>query len=97
MDTQSAPSITELAQQHGVPRESLAALVRARIQQVREATGEPPVDRAALDRVLDADSEHETAGDAAPDGDETPVAAYTSSATVAPARAPSAGSISVYA
>jgi hypothetical protein len=94
LDTQS---LTDIAQQHDVPRESLAALVRARVQQSREANGEPPVDQAALDRVLEASLDHAATDDAAVDGDETPLPAYTSSARIVPARPVNASSISVYA
>jgi hypothetical protein len=92
LDTQS---LTDIAQQHDVPRESLAALVRARVQQTREANGEPPIDQVALDRVLHGDDT--SAGDPASDSAEAPPPAYTSSARVAPARQLSSGSISIYA
>ena len=46
-------SITELAQQHGVSRESLVDLVQTRIQQTRQANGQPPLDQTTLDQIID--------------------------------------------
>jgi hypothetical protein len=90
-------SLTDIAQQHDVPPESLAALVRARVQQARVANGEPPVDQATLDRVLDTGLDHASVGEAASDADEPPSPAYTSTARVAAARPTSSAGISIYA
>jgi hypothetical protein len=90
-------SLTDIAQHHDVPPESLAALVRARVQQARVANGEPPVDQATLDRVLDASLDHASVGDSASEAEEPPSPAYTSRATVAPLRPTGSAGISIYA
>jgi len=78
-------SITELAQQHGVSRESLLEFVRSKIDQAREDSDEPPVDHETLDRALT-----QTLDDARGAG-------YTSSARSVPERARVSGTISVLA
>jgi transposase-like protein len=78
-------SITELAQQHGVSRESLLEFVRSKIQQARDDNGEPPLDHETLDRALT-----QTLDDARGAG-------YTSNARTVPQRAGVSGSISVFA
>ena len=84
-------SITELAQQHGVSRESLLEFVRAKIQQSREDNGEPRLDDATLDWVLSQSPDEGAVGDA---GEP---AGYTSNARSAPKRSGVSGTISVFA
>src|SRR5689334_15392786 len=71
----AGPSITDLAQQHGVSRESLLAFVRSKIQQARQAEGEAPLDDATLERVISQtlDQDHGEPRDAGASGelDET--------------------------
>ena len=83
----STPSdpISELAQQHGVSRESLLEFVRSKIDQNREDNGEPPVDHETLDRALT-----QTLDDARGAG-------YTSNARSVPQRAAVPGTISILA
>ena len=94
-------SITELAQQHGVTRESLLEFVRSKIQDTRTANGERPLDPATLDRAighaLDNGREQPAHGAADQAGAEPVPAGYTSMARSVPARPALAGSISVFA
>jgi hypothetical protein len=78
-------SITELAQQHGVSRESLLEFVRSKIDQNRADTGEPPVDHETLEGALT-----QTLDDARGAG-------YTSNARSVPERPAVTGTISVFA
>ena len=78
-------SIAELAQQHGVSRESLLEFMRSKIDQNREDTGEPPVDHETLDRAPT-----QTLDDARGAG-------YTSNARSVPQRAGVPGTISILA
>jgi transposase-like protein len=82
----SGDSIAELAQQHGVSRESLLEFVRSKIEQTRADSGEPPVDSATLDRALTRTL------------DDARGAGYTSNARSVPQRASvPGGTISVFA
>jgi transposase-like protein len=94
-------SITDLAQQHGVTRESLLEFVRSKIQQTRAANGESPVDRATLDRAighaLDHGGQQPADGAAAAVREEPVPAGYTSTARSVQARPAVASSISVLA
>ena len=45
-------SITDLAQQAGVSRDSLVQSVEAQIQQTRQSQGQPPLDQTQLDRMV---------------------------------------------
>jgi hypothetical protein len=46
-------SIANLAEQQGVPRESIGSFVAAQIQRARQYSGQPPLDQGALDRMVD--------------------------------------------
>ena len=79
-------SISELAQQHGVSRESLLEFVRSKVDQARQDSGEPPLDHETLDQALT-----QTLDDARGAG-------YTSNARSVPERAGvSGGTISILA
>ena len=73
----------------------------ATIQQAREDSGQPPLDRATLDRTIGHSLDHDgqAASDTGESTDESPQAAggYTSSAQLSAARAGVAGSISILA
>jgi hypothetical protein len=45
-------SIAGLAEQQGVPRESVAEFLASRIQQARTSSGQPTLDQSALDRMV---------------------------------------------
>lgn len=95
-------SITDLAQQHGVSRESLLEFVRSKIQQTRQDNGEPPLDQATLDHVLSQSLGDGQPADGEGDGDGATAeaggpAGYTSSARSVPERTGVSGSISVFA
>jgi len=94
-------SITELAQQHGVSRESLVEFVQAKIQQARQESGQPPLDQGTLEAMIGhtLDRGGQTAGDADGSADaETPTAGgYTSGAQRAAGGAGTAGRISILA
>jgi len=98
--SQPGDSITELARQHGVSRESLLELVQTKIQQAREANGQPPLDQATLDQVLDhkldgGGSQTDDEGEAASDPVGAP--AYTANAQLTADRPRVTGSISILA
>jgi transposase-like protein len=79
-------SIGELAQQHGVSRESLLEFVRSKVDHARQDSGEPPLDHETLDQALT-----QTLDDARGAG-------YTSNARSVPERAGvSGGTISIFA
>ena len=89
-------SITELARQHGVSRESLLDLVQTKIQQAREANGQPPLDQATLDQVLDHSLDR--GGSETDDEGEGPAGpAYTASAQLTADRPRATGTISILA
>ncbi len=93
-------SITELAQQHGVSRESLMQFVQSKIQQSREANGQPPLDQSTLDELVDHAMDQNRQRGAGADGsasDEPASAAYTAAAKRTAARAGVPGSISIFA
>jgi hypothetical protein len=46
-------SIAGLAEQQGVPRESVAEFVGSQIQQARITSGQPMLDQSALERMVD--------------------------------------------
>jgi hypothetical protein len=103
----SAPApgdaITNLAQQHGVTRESLLEFVRSKIQETRTANGEAPLDQATLDRAighaLDHGQQQPADGDVAGAGagSELVPVGYTSTARSVPERPAGVGSVSVFA
>jgi transposase-like protein len=78
-------SISELAHQHGVSRESLLEFVRSKIDQARQDSGEPPLDHETLDQALT-----QTLDDARGAG-------YTSNARSVAHRAGVPGTISILA
>jgi hypothetical protein len=93
-------SITELAQQHGVSRESLVQLVQTKIQQSREANGQPPLDQSTLDQLVDHAMDHNRGQSAGADGSATEEPAsgsYTAAAQRTPGRTGAPGSISILA
>jgi hypothetical protein len=95
-----AASITELAQQHGVSRESLVQLVQTKIQQSREANGQPPLDQSTLDQLVDHAMDHNRGQRAGTDGSATEEPAsgsYTATAQRSAGRAGAPGSISILA
>lgn len=51
-------SINDLAQQRGAPRNTLLQSVEGQVQQSRQASGQPPLDQAVLDRMLSRAFEH---------------------------------------
>jgi hypothetical protein len=94
-------SITNLAQQHGVTRESLLEFVRSKIQETRTANGEAPLDLTTLDRAighaLDHGQQQPADGDVAGAGAEPVPAGYTKTARSVLERPAGVGSISVFA
>ncbi|HUA04838.1 MAG TPA: hypothetical protein VMB27_13115 [Solirubrobacteraceae bacterium] len=89
-------SITELAQQHGVSRESLVQFVQTKIQQTREANGQAPLDQSTLDQLVDHALERDGGhGGAAAEGGAA--GSYTASAQRTPDRAAAPGHISILA
>ena len=93
-------SITQLAQQHGVSRESLVGFVQSKLQQARQDSGQPPLDQATLDQIidhaLDRDrSRPDAGGESAPE--PTASAGYTASAQQTARRPGASGSISILA
>jgi hypothetical protein len=46
-------SIAGLAEQQGIPRESVASFISAHIQRARQYSGQPPLDEDALARMVD--------------------------------------------
>jgi transposase-like protein len=93
-------SITELAQQHGVSRESLVQFVQTKIQQTREANGQAPLDQSTLDQLVDHALDHNRGEGAGPDGaaaEEPASAGYTATAQRAAGRGGASGTISILA
>jgi hypothetical protein len=94
-------SITDLAQQHGVSRESLVEFVQAKIQQARQESGQPPLDQGTLDQMIGHTLDHggQTAWnvDGSADADPPPAGGYTSNAQQPASRARAAGRISILA
>ncbi len=99
-DATSGASITELAQQHGVSRDSLVEFVQSKIQQSRQANGQPPLDQSTLDQLTDHALEQERQQSAGADesqAEEPASAAYTASAQRTADRPRATGSISILA
>ena len=95
-------SIAELAEQQGVPRESAASFLSAQMQRARQFSGQPPLDDAALDRLvqraLDRGRRSGADADGEPAGPESvALATYASNARSAVATAPASGTISLLA
>ncbi len=94
-------SITELAQQHGVSRESLVEFVQAKIQQARQEGGQPPLDQGTLDQMIGHMLDHGGAkswnADGSTNAETPPAGSYTSTAQAAAGRARTAGRISILA
>jgi hypothetical protein len=94
-------SITALAEQHGVSRESLLEFVRAKVQQTQQDGEQTRLDRATLERAISQTLDHAPqppADDpAASPGDESVPIGYTSNARSVPARPAAAPGISVFA
>jgi hypothetical protein len=95
-------SIAGLAEQQGVPRESVAAFIENQIQQARRYSGQPPLDQSALDRMVDRALERgRPAGGPASGGsagsEAAALATYASNARVAAVTAPAGGTISLLA
>ena len=92
--------ITELAQQHGVSRESLVQYVQTKIQETREANGQPPLDQSTLDQLVDHALDQNRGHGAGTDDSATDEPAgdgYTASAQRTAVRGGGSGSISVLA
>lgn len=91
-------TITDLAQQHGVSRESLAQYVQSKIQDTREANGQPPLDQSTLDELVDHAFDHnQGAGTDGPAAEKPASAGYTATAQLTAARGGASGSISILA
>jgi hypothetical protein len=93
-------SITELAQQHGVSPDSLAQFVQSKIQQTREANGQPPLDQSTLDQLVDHAPDHNRGRGADTDGsagDPPAAGGYTATAQRTEGRGGTSGSISILA
>jgi hypothetical protein len=93
-------SITELAQQHGVSRESLAQFVQSKIQQTRAANGQPPLDQSTLDELVDHALDHNrgrSAGTDDPASEAPGPAGYTAAAQRTIGRPGTSGRISILA
>jgi hypothetical protein len=91
-------SLTELAQQHGVSRESLVDFVQSKIQQSRQANGESPLDQSTLDQLIDhaLDQDGQPAADGA--GADAPASAgYTATAQLSADRPRVSAGISILA
>ena len=93
-------SITELAQQHGVSRASLVELVQSKIQQSRQANGQPPLDQTTLDQIIDHALDQNRGQGAGTDESEAEgasAARYTATAQRTADGERAAGSISILA
>ena len=93
-------SITDLAQQHGVSRESLVEFVQSKIQQSRQANGQSPLDQTTLDQLIDHALEQDRQQGAGPDesqADEPASPGYTASAQRTADSPRATGSISILA
>jgi hypothetical protein len=105
-DLQSAlkegQSIAGLAEQQGIPRESVAGFISAQIQRARQYSGQPPLDQTALermvDRALDRSRRVDTpVEDAARRPEGVALATYASNARAAAPVMPAGGTISLLA
>jgi len=93
-------SITKLAQPHGVSRESLIEFVQSKIQQARQDGGQPPLDQAALDQLVDHALDRNSGQSAGRDQsgtDEPASASYTSAAQPTASTGGKSGTISMLA
>ncbi len=93
-------SITDLAQQHGVSRESLVEFVQSKIQQSRQANGQSPLDQTTLDQLIDHALDQDRQQGAGADesqADGPASAGYTASAQRTADRPRVTGSISILA
>lgn len=93
-------SITDLAQQHGVSRDSLVELVQSKIQQTRQAQGQPPLDQTTLDQIIDHALDQNPGQSAGTDESEAEGASatrYTATAQRTAEHQRAAGSISILA
>jgi hypothetical protein len=91
-------SITELAQQHGVSRDSLVEYVQTKIQQTRQANGQSPLDQSTLDELVDHALDHDRGeGNDAPATEEPASAGYDATAQRTADRPRATGSISILA
>ena len=94
-------SIANLAEQQGVPRESIASFISAQIQRARQYSGQSPLDGAALermvDRALDRGRRASTDGGDAAGPEAVALATYASNARAAAPAAPTGGTISLLA
>jgi hypothetical protein len=97
-------SIAGLAEQQGVPRESVAEFVATQIQQARSASGQPALDQDSLERTVDRALDRGRPAGGTRTDDETAVAvatesvgAYASNARVSAAGVPAGRTISLLA
>jgi hypothetical protein len=93
-------SITDLAQQHGVSRDSLVEFVQSKIQQSRQASGQPPLDQSTLDQLIDHALDHDDeqgAGADEPAAGGPTSAAYTATAQLTADRPRVSAGISILA
>jgi hypothetical protein len=95
-------SIAGLAEQHGVPRESVAEVVATQIQQARSSSLQPPLDQGALERLVDRALDRGRAQDTSGTGEAAPptaggVGAYASNARVTSGGVPAGRMISLLA
>ena len=103
-------SIASLAEQQGVPRDSVGTLIGTQIQRARLYTGQPPLDQDALDRMVErALDRGRPAGGGAAGGpaaggpargaaaspESLALATYASNARVAAVAEPAGGTISL--
>jgi hypothetical protein len=95
-------SIAELAEQQGVPREAAASFLSTQMQRARQYSGQPPLDDAALERMVQRalDRGRRSGGEAdgeAAGRESVALATYASNARTAVAAAPAGGTISLLA
>lgn len=95
-------SIASLAEQQGVPRESVGTFIGTQIQRARLYTGQPQLDQGALDRMVERalDRGRPAGGAGTPDAaspESVALATYASNARVAAVADPAGGSISLLA
>ncbi len=95
-------SIAGLAEQQGVPRESVASFVAGQIQRARQYSGQSPLDQSALERMVDRALDRGRRADTPAGGESTgpeavALATYASNARTAVPAAPAGGTISLLA
>jgi hypothetical protein len=97
----SGASISHLAQQHGVSRESLVEFVHAKVQQARQESGQPPLDQATLEEMightLDQGGQAVSDADGSAGAETSRAGGYTSNAQPAVGGTNPAGRISILA